>query len=107
MAEILWNVDTRDSGGTSTPGIVQNAKDGLQPGSIILMHEHYPNTMAALGPILAELHRRRLRSVTVPELLALDPPSDELVRAGFDGCLHRATYLARERATAMRLRGTA
>lgn len=107
LLQILWNVDTRDSGGASTPGIIQNAKDGLQPGSIILMHEHYPNTMAALGPILTEMRRRHLQSVSLPELLALDPPSDALVRAGYEGCQHRADYLARERASDMRLRGRA
>jgi peptidoglycan-N-acetylglucosamine deacetylase len=103
LLQVLWNVDTRDSAGASTDAIAQNARDGLRPGSIILMHETYDRSVAALPSILAEAKRRGLRLVSVPQLLALDPPTDDQVRAGFQGCEDSARYQREREASAMRL----
>ena len=43
--------------------------------------------LVALPRILRTLQRRGYRSVTIPELLALNPPSDQQVQAGFQGCV--------------------
>ena len=48
---------------------------GLRPGAIVLMHDIHPWTLRAMPQILREIRRRGLRAVSVPELLALDPPS--------------------------------
>jgi peptidoglycan/xylan/chitin deacetylase (PgdA/CDA1 family) len=47
---------------------------GLQPGAIILMHDIHPWTVEAMPTILRALAERGLQAVSVPELLALDPP---------------------------------
>src|SRR6266516_1306325 len=87
LLQVTWNVDTQDSEGASAAGIQQLAAEGIRPGAIILMHENKPETLAALPRILRTLQRRGYRSVTIPELLALNPPSDQQVRAGFQGCV--------------------
>jgi peptidoglycan/xylan/chitin deacetylase (PgdA/CDA1 family) len=85
--EVLWNVDTQDSlGTTSADEIVQTAKRGMKPGSIILMHEVKPNTLEAMPRILAALREKGLEPVTVTRMLAGDGPSEAQLRQGYDGC---------------------
>ena len=92
MLEILWSVDSRDSLGANYAAIEHNVIAGLRPGSIILMHENHGQTIRALAVIFAALHRRHLQAVTVPELVAEDPPSLAQLRAGGHGCgVRRAT----------------
>jgi peptidoglycan/xylan/chitin deacetylase (PgdA/CDA1 family) len=86
MLEVLWNVDSRDSLGANYGGIERQVLAGLHPGSIILMHENRGQTIRALLTIFAALARDHLRAVTVPELLAEDPPSTAQLRAGGRGC---------------------
>ncbi len=86
MAQIIWDVDSGDSAGANYAGIQRNVIAGLKPGAIILMHENRGQTIRALPTILPELKRRRLTAVTVPELLALDPPSEAQLAAGPNGC---------------------
>lgn len=87
LLQLTWNVDTQDSEGASAAGIEQLASEGMRPGAIILMHENKAETLVALPRILRTLQRRGYRSVTIPELLALNPPSDQQVQAGFQGCV--------------------
>jgi peptidoglycan/xylan/chitin deacetylase (PgdA/CDA1 family) len=87
MVEVLWNVDTQDSlGTTSADQIVETAKKGMKPGSIILMHEVKPNTLAAMPRIIAALRAKGLKPVTVSRMLASDGPSEAQLRKGYDGC---------------------
>jgi peptidoglycan-N-acetylglucosamine deacetylase len=60
MLEVLW--DVADSGA------------GIRGGSIVLLHETRAETLPLLRRILRDLHRRHLRAVTVPELLASARP---------------------------------
>lgn len=89
MAEILWDVDSLDSR-VSPPAdyraIAAEVRRNLRPGSIVLMHENRGQTIRALREILPLLDRRGLRSVTVPELLAADPPTSAQLAAGRRGC---------------------
>jgi peptidoglycan-N-acetylglucosamine deacetylase len=92
LLEVLWTVDSRDSLGANYAGIEQNVTAGLHPGSIILMHENRGQTIRALPVIFAALARDHLRAVTVPQLIADDPPSLAQLRAGPGGCgTHFAT----------------
>lgn len=76
LLQVLWNVDTRDDvPGAKVRDVVRNAVAGLQPGAIVLMHEIHPWTVRALPQILRAIRLRGLRAVSVPELLALDPPA--------------------------------
>jgi peptidoglycan/xylan/chitin deacetylase (PgdA/CDA1 family) len=89
MAEILWDVDSTDSR-VSPPAdyreISATVRRNVRPGSIVLMHENRGQTIRALRGILPVLKRRGLRSVTVPELLAADPPTAAQLKAGRAGC---------------------
>ena len=80
-------MDSRDSLGANWAGIIQNVESDLRPGAIILMHENRGQTIRALTTLLPELHRRHLRSVTVPELLAGDPPSMAQLQTPGGGCV--------------------
>jgi peptidoglycan/xylan/chitin deacetylase (PgdA/CDA1 family) len=86
LLEILWDVDSQDSLGANHSLIVKNVEAGLHPGAIIEMHENRGQTIRALTTLLPVLHRRHLRSVSVPQLLASDPPSPAQVRRGLKGC---------------------
>jgi peptidoglycan/xylan/chitin deacetylase (PgdA/CDA1 family) len=89
LLEILWNVDSADSLGANYSRIIRNVRAGLHPGSIILMHENRGQTIRALSTLLPLLRRRHLRSVSLPELLAADPPSAPQLRQGRAGCPRR------------------
>ncbi len=86
LLEILWNVDSADSLGADWAQIIDNVKAKLRPGAIILMHENHGQTIRALTTLLPLLHRRHLRSVSLPQLFASDPPSAAQVRQGGNGC---------------------
>ena len=86
LLEVLWSVDSRDSLGANWARIITNVEQGLRPGAIILMHENRGQTIRALTTLLPYLHRHHLRSVSLPELFASDPPSLAQLRAGGAGC---------------------
>ena len=73
---VLWSADTRDYTLPGVQVIVQRALEGARPGAIILMHDgggDRSQTIAALPAIIAGLHKRGLRPVTVPRLMLDDP----------------------------------
>jgi len=86
LLEILWSVDSADSLGADYAQIERNVIAGMHPGAIILMHENHGQTVRALLAIFAALQRRKLRAVSVPQLLSDDPPSEAQVRTGGAGC---------------------
>lgn len=75
---VLWSVDTNDYLQPGVETIVQRALAGAQPGAILLMHDAggvRTQTIAALPAIIRGLRARGLRLVTVPQLMAEDPPA--------------------------------
>jgi hypothetical protein len=50
------------------------------------MHENHGQTIRAMLTIFAALARDHLKAVTIPELVAEDPPSLAQFRAGGLGC---------------------
>lgn len=86
LVEVLWSTDSADSAGAVPRQILANVTAGLHPGAIILMHENRGQTLKALKAILRRAKRRHLRTVTVPELLTMDPPSYAQLRRGPGGC---------------------
>jgi peptidoglycan/xylan/chitin deacetylase (PgdA/CDA1 family) len=86
LLEVFWSVDSQDSLGANWQEIVKNVGAGLRPGAIVLMHENRGQTIRALTRLLPELRRRHLRSVSLPELFATDPPSVAQVRRGWTAC---------------------
>lgn len=105
MVPVMWDVDTRDSAGAGSDEIAANADAGMRPGAIVLMHDTYDRSLAALPRVLQAAKRKGIRLVSVAQLLALDPPSDSQVRAGGMGCSERERFRSEQEATAMRLDG--
>jgi peptidoglycan/xylan/chitin deacetylase (PgdA/CDA1 family) len=91
---ILWSIDSADSLGANWAQIIRRVETGLQPGAIVELHENRGQTIRALTTLLPYLHRRHLRSVSVPELLAADPPSVAMLRRGWTACDERPSALA-------------
>jgi peptidoglycan/xylan/chitin deacetylase (PgdA/CDA1 family) len=74
---VLWSVDTGDYEQPGVSVIVRRALEGAKPGAIILMHDAGGNrsqTIAALPEAIRQLRARGFHLVTVPQLLADDPP---------------------------------
>ncbi|MFB4280420.1 MULTISPECIES: polysaccharide deacetylase family protein [unclassified Nonomuraea] len=59
LTEVLWDVDSQDWNGAGTAQIVQ-AAGRLQNGQVILMHDQYATTLAAVPQIAANLRSRNL-----------------------------------------------
>ena len=77
MLMVLWTVDTKDFSRPGVKRIVYTALSGARPGAIILMHDGggpRGQTVAALPRIIRGLRRRHFHLVTVPRLIADDPP---------------------------------
>ncbi len=75
---VLWSVDTEDYTRPGVQRIVHTALSDAQPGGIILMHDgggDRSETIAALPKIIAGLHKRGYKLVTISQLVADDPPS--------------------------------
>lgn len=86
LLTIMWTQDSGDSLGANYARITRNVESAMHPGAIILMHDNRGQTIRALSKVLAVLHRRGLRSVSLPELFATDPPSVAMVRRGQAAC---------------------
>ena len=86
LLDIMWSMDSRDLLGANWAGIIKNVESDLRPGAIILMHENRGQTIRALTTLLPVLHKRHLRSVSIPELFATDPPTAAQLRRGVSGC---------------------
>jgi peptidoglycan-N-acetylglucosamine deacetylase len=55
---------------------------GIRPGAIVTLHENQEATQEFLPDVLDLIEERGLLPVTVPELLAYDPPSPEQLKDG-------------------------
>ncbi len=69
QAEIHWSIDTLDWKNLDVAKDIEMATATAQPGSIILMHDIHPETVAAVPEIIDDLHLAGYDLVTVPELL--------------------------------------
>ena len=89
MLQILWSIDSHDAyppPGASAPQILRALIRFLRPGSIVLLHENRRQTQLALPAILRVLKHKGLTSVSIPKLIAADPPTSAQLRAGIHGC---------------------
>lgn len=83
MLEVLWTFDSGDSApGALARTEMRTIRREIAPGSIVLLHENRGPTHSSLPELLRLLAERRLQPVTVPELLAIDPPSIHQLRTG-------------------------
>ncbi|MGK2877657.1 MAG: polysaccharide deacetylase family protein [Solirubrobacterales bacterium] len=87
MPIILWNVDSQDSLGANSKKIARRVKRGLKPGAIILLHENHGQTLRAIKyTILPALKSSGMTPVTVPQMLAGNPPTAKQLSRGHKGC---------------------
>ncbi len=77
---VLWSTDSRDSLGAKREKILSLSQAGTKPGAIILLHENRGQTYWAVNRLLPWLRKKGYTAVTVPELLALNPPDLAAVR---------------------------
>jgi peptidoglycan/xylan/chitin deacetylase (PgdA/CDA1 family) len=76
LLEVFWSVVSGDDQPKATArSVVRNVVAGLRPGAIVLMHDIHPWALQAMPEILRAIRLRGLRAVSIPELLALDPPA--------------------------------
>ncbi|MBJ7353301.1 MAG: polysaccharide deacetylase family protein [Thermoleophilaceae bacterium] len=88
-AEMLWSADSQDGLAKPWQTIAKNAIDGLGPGANILFHDGPTATIEALKrKIIPAIRKSGLTMVTLPELMVLNPPSDEQLKMGASGCSH-------------------
>lgn len=81
MVEVMWTQDSRDSLGAPWTEILSRSAQYITPGSIILLHENRGQTIKAVNRLLPEIRKRGYKAVTLPELLALNPPSEAQLRS--------------------------
>ncbi len=77
MLMVLWSVNPEDYYRPGRKGIVHRVLEAVRPGAIVLMHDgggDRSETVAAVPRIVRKLRRRGYRVVSVPQLLADDPP---------------------------------
>jgi peptidoglycan/xylan/chitin deacetylase (PgdA/CDA1 family) len=87
MLDVLWSIDSLDSQGADWNEIAKQVLGNVRTGSIVLFHENRGQTIRALKfKILPALRKRGFRTVTIPQLLVLDPPSLPQLKKGPDGC---------------------
>ncbi len=79
---ILWDVDTQDWRRPGVQKVVRRAVDRARPGSVILLHDIHPSTIAAVEDIVTGLQARGFKLVTVSELLASGPAGAPRVKGG-------------------------
>ena len=87
MLQVLWSIDSLDSQGADWNGISREVLNNVRTGSIILFHENRGQTIRALKfNILPALRKRGFKTVTIPQMLVLNPPSPKQLEAGPAGC---------------------
>ncbi len=74
---VMWSIDPGDWRRPGTGAIVSNVLANSKPGAIVIMHDgggDRSQTVAALPAIISGLRKRGYQLVTVPQLVAADPP---------------------------------
>jgi peptidoglycan/xylan/chitin deacetylase (PgdA/CDA1 family) len=77
MLMVLWSVNPADYTRPGSKRIVKGVLDSVTPGAIVLLHDgggDRSQTVAAIPRIVHRLRARGYKIVTVPRLLADDPP---------------------------------
>jgi peptidoglycan/xylan/chitin deacetylase (PgdA/CDA1 family) len=79
MLMVLWTVDSQDYRRPGVGQIVDRVVGGARPGAIMLLHDgggDRSQTVKAIPKIVTRLRAKHYHLVTLPRLLADDPPPD-------------------------------
>ncbi len=68
MPMIIWSLDTADWKYRDTDHIIDAILNNVSDGDVILMHDLYPTTAAAVEQVIPELVRRGYALVTISEM---------------------------------------
>lgn len=68
LSQILWSVDTVDWRDRDSKKITERVVNQTQPGSIVILHDVKPTTVAAVPEILNKLTQKGFSFVTVSEI---------------------------------------
>lgn len=71
MPMVMWSVDSRDWDYRNADKDYKSVMDNVFDGSIVLMHDLYPETADAVARIVPELAKQGYRFVTFSELMEL------------------------------------
>ncbi len=71
MPMVLWSVDSRDWDYRNADKDYQTVMDNVFDGSIVLMHDLYPETADAVARIIPELAKQGYKFVTFSELMKI------------------------------------
>ncbi len=80
MIQVLWSLESGDSAGAGWQEMLTKIEGTLAPGDIVLFHENRGQTQKVINRLLPWMKKHGWRSVSVPEMLAMDPPSAEFLR---------------------------
>ncbi len=80
MITVLWNVESGDSEGVGWERMLATITRDIAPGDIILFHENRGQTQKVIHRLIPWMRTNGWESVSVPELLAMDPPSPAFLR---------------------------
>lgn len=65
----VYGVDSYDwSNGATSSSLTRKIMSQVDPGSIVLMHDIHPHTVAAVPDVIAQLRKKGYHFVTIPEL---------------------------------------
>lgn len=78
---IYWSVDPLDWKNRNANTVRERVLAKVQPGSIILMHDIHPTTVAAVPQLLDTMIARGYKFATTSELLAMDRPGARVAEA--------------------------
>ncbi|MFI6288251.1 polysaccharide deacetylase family protein [Streptomyces sp. NPDC051018] len=67
---LSYDLDSLDATSPGATAVTRTVAGQIQRGSVVSLHFGYADTVAALPPLLDDLHRRGLRAVTTTELLS-------------------------------------
>jgi len=73
LSVVRWNVDPEDWKSLDASKVLASTLAQARPGAIILMHDIYPSTVAALEPVIVALKQQNYQFVTASQLLGLTP----------------------------------
>jgi peptidoglycan-N-acetylglucosamine deacetylase len=80
LLTVLSSVEAADDAGSAE--VWAALQRGIRPGAIVTLRENQEVTQELLPAVLDLIEARGLQPVTVPELLAYDPPSPEQLKDG-------------------------
>lgn len=88
LLDVRWSVDAGDAlPGARAGPVLRAAKAGLRPGAIVLLHDLHRWTPGVVRKLVHTARRRGLSLVTVPTLLAREPPTpSQLTSRGSARC---------------------